>query len=156
MKKLDFDLEVPLALIFLLFFSTAAAGELTSCGHNVTFRWNSGEAIVLNVSNPPAASLQNHPFLSNPEIVSVSSGRGVIGPIVTIRFGRAAAAVLAAQSSAHVHEQMLIMLDDTVVSAAIVMAPLSEVVVMQAPYEDERLTRLVDTLRNGGGCTGKI
>lgn len=129
--------------------STAAAQS--PCAEHLTFRWTSGNAVRTDVAHPDEASLRNQPFLRDPKIVSVTTGHDRFGPRVMIRFGAGAAAVLAAETSAHVGQQMMIMLGDSMISAAIVREPVREVAVLSVPYDDERLEKLAKMLRNTPG-----
>jgi preprotein translocase subunit SecD len=129
---------------------SVAAAE-SPCAEHLTFRWTSGNAIRTDVAHPDEASLRNQPFLRDPEIVSVTTGHDRFGPRVMIRFGAEAAAVLATETSAHVGQQMMIMLGDRMISAAIVREPVRDVAVLSVPYDDKRLDKLARMLRNTPG-----
>ena len=138
-------------------FATASpAANAARCNKPLTFRWTSGEPIPANELHPPAASLKNHSFLRNPKILSVSTREDTDtgGPMLRVEFGPSAAAVLDAETSAHTYQQMLIMSGRTVVSAAIVRAPIKDgVVIIEAPFAGAPLERLDNALKHVGPCS---
>jgi len=138
---------------FLAMTPAAAADNQASCNQRLTFRWTSGDPIKGGVSHPGAASLENQPFLRDPEILSVTPGHDWLGSNATIKVGAPAAEVLRVQSSSHLRQQMLIMLGDTVVVSAMVPAPISDVLVLHMPDTDQ-LGRVVTTLRKQQRCLG--
>lgn len=145
-------LRIAIALVPLA--PSLALGQSTpdpaaSCIRHLTFRWTSGEPIRLNVRHPAGGSLQNAPFLIDPEILSVTVGRDWLGPRLLINFGAAPAAVLASESSTHVGRQMLIMLGDSVITAAIVRGPFRDAMVLSGLERYENLSDLADALRGG-------
>jgi hypothetical protein len=140
-----------IALFFLATSPAAAADGHASCEQSLTFRWTSGDPINGGVSRPDAASLENLPFLRDPEILSVEVGHDRLGSNATIKIGDAAAETLRSQSSSHLHQQMLIMLGDTVVVAVMVLSPVGNVFVLNVP-DNDRLGRVIDTLRKQQGC----
>jgi hypothetical protein len=91
----------------------------------------------------------------------MSAGHDRLGSTLTIRLGEAAAAVIAAETSTHVNHQMLVMLGDTVVAAAIVRAPLHEDILITGLFDDQQRDRLTAALRRAaagrraisGSCT---
>jgi preprotein translocase subunit SecD len=127
--------------------AASVADEPRPCAQSLTFRWTSGRPIQLDVSHPPAAALQNPPFLTDPEISSATRGENRLGANVVFTLGPAAAGVLKTETASHLQQQLLIMLGDTVISAAIVREPVGDTVVVSGFDDGGSLTRLAELLR---------
>jgi hypothetical protein len=126
------------------------------CVQHLTFRWTSGKPIRIDVPHPPPTSLENPPFLQDPEIISIVSGQNRFGGTIIFTFGPSPAVTLAAESSTHIHQQMLIMLGDTVIIAAMVLERLSDVVVAQMEPNDSERENLTKTLQLNTGSQKKF
>lgn len=139
----------------LILAGAPARAEVTApCDQHLTFRWTFGTPIRTDVVHPGDVSLQNSPFLVDPEILSVTTGHNQFGPTITMKFGAGAAAVLAGETSTHIAHQLLIMLDDRVVSAVMVMSPVHDAAELNLPFDDDRFRRVADALKSKltAGC----
>jgi len=139
----------PLSLVVSLALLTfPAIGVAASpCAQHLTFRWTSGEPIRIDVIHPAPASLENRPFLSDPEILWVTEGRDRLGPEITVKLGPSAAATLADESEKHVEHQILILLGDRVLIAAIVRERLRDIVVAHVQIPDVEREKILKALQ---------
>jgi hypothetical protein len=126
--------------------SPTAPDPAAPCIRHLTFRWTSSSPIRLDVTHPADIFLKNAPFLVDPEIVSVAIGNDRFGSNLTIRLGASAGAILAVESSTHVGQQMLIMLGDTVITAAMVRETIHDIMVLNGP-DVQKLELLAGALR---------
>lgn len=137
----------------LAIVAPTSTGHAIPCAQSLTFRWTSGDGIELDVLHPPPEALQNQPFLRDPEILWTRQGHDVIGPKLTFKLGPEAAAVFAVETASHRRHQLLIMLGDTVLVAAMVWERLDAEIELQGPEDDPAYyEQLANTLMRRPGC----
>ena len=132
----------------------ALAVDRAACTPHLTFRWAAGGPVPRPGDHDPSArALGNEPFLRDPEILSVTTGKDWLGFYVRMTLGLAPAQIMLRQTSKHLDEFLVVMLGNIVIAAPWVTEPVSNIAQFAVPFKVQQFYLAAMLKTKSAGCT---